>query len=105
MDASSLFIQDGETRALQILFDCMTLMGIVAMDVSKCSLVMKHRNTPSIRPNENHIAIEDERSLSQEFAKAVTSAEEWLVRRDWETVISNQDKLAAESWHACKDAV
>src|SRR3989442_14460126 len=78
---------------------------IMTINVSKCLLVVKHRNTPSLGPNENGITVENERSLGEELAQALSVTEERLARGDRKTVVSDEDDLAAGSWNVRKNTI
>src|SRR6185369_4974613 len=87
---------------------CSACLGrvVMAINMSKSTLVMKHRNAPSHRPNENNVAIKDEmRACSDELAQALSATEERLTRCDRKTIVSDQDNLAGLNRRVSKDSV
>ena len=73
--------------------------------MSKCALMMKYRNAPSLWPDENRVAIEDERCIGEKFAQALPVTKEWLACRDREALVSDEDNLAAECRRVRKDSI
>lgn len=71
--------------------------------MSKCAFVVKYRNASSLRPDENSITVENERSLGEKLAQALTVTKERLSRCDWKTIVGNENDLAPKHWYVHKD--
>ena len=78
----------------------------MTINMSKSAFVVKHRNTPSLPPDENNVAIEDEeRLLSNELTQALAATKERLSRRDRKTIVGDEDDLTGWNRHPAKNPV